>query len=259
MQEKERYLLEAKLHGFQKKVEKGIKITQDVLSTSKSPVLSFSGGKDSVVLLDIAVRAGFRGKMIFFKYGIVTDVETPKENITLLKYYAELYGLNYDIINCLGETDCWERCGRFTLIPETEEERRIFRETNYDYAKQSARYEARNEIDLNIIGMRKSESNARRIMLSQKGAIYQTKERQSVTCCPLLDFSNDDIWAYIYSRNLKYLSLYDYPYIDRRENRNEITMLYNYNIIRHGSMFHYQQMYPEFFAWLKKRWGNMLF
>lgn len=54
-------------------------------------------------------------------------------------------------------------------------------------------------------------------------------------------------------------SAYDYPYIDRRFNRNEITMLYNDSIIRHGGIYHYKQMYPDFFTWLKKRWGDIIF
>lgn len=107
--------------------------------------------------------------------------------------------------------------------------------------------------------MRKDESKRRKIILNQKGAIYQTKNRQSITCCPLLDFTNEDIWAYIFSNHLKYLSIYDYPYIDRCNNRNEITMLYNDAIIRNGQITHYKQMDPDFFAWLKNRWGDNLF
>lgn len=103
-----------------------------------------------------------------------------------------------------------------------------------------------------------TESKQREIVLNQKGAIYQAKSRRSITCCPLLDFTNDDIWAYIFSNGLKYLSIYDYPCIDRRVNRNEITMLYNNAIIRNGQITYYKQMYPEFFAWLKKRWGDNL-
>lgn len=254
MHEQDQYILAAKLPAYQRKVEKAISVIREALSVSQTPALSFSGGKDSIVLLDLAVQAGFRGRLVFFKYGIATDVETPKENIELLEYYASRHNLEYSVLTCLGEVDCWERCGRFILAPETAEETRIFRETNYDYAKKSAAFEDEYGIDLNIIGMRKDESNTRRMMLSQKGAVYKTKTRRSVTCCPLLNFSDTDIWAYIYSHHLRYLSIYDYPYIDRRKNRNEITLLYNHFILEQGMLFHYKQMYPEFFSWLKKRW-----
>ena len=255
--EKEMYLLLAKMQSHKKKVKKAKETIKLALSNASKTALSFSSGKDSVVLLDLAVKAGFDGTLIFFKYGICTDVETPQENINLLKYYANKHGLHYQILECFGEVDCWEQCGRFTLFPETEEEKRIFNLTNYDYVKKSNDFEKENDIDLNIIGMRKDESERRRIVLSKKGSIYQTKSRKSITCCPLLDFTNDDIGAYIFSNDLKYLSIYDYPYIDRQVNRNEITMLYNTAIIENGMLWHYKQMYPNFFEWLKKTYGNI--
>lgn len=256
--EKEMYLLMSELPEFKCRIEKARRCLENALKISRHAAVSFSAGKDSVVLLHLAVEAGFKGKLVFFKYGIFSDVETPAENIELLKYYADLYHLDYAILDCLGEVDCWEQCGRFTLFPETEEEKRIFRRTNYDYVKKSAQFEEESRIDLSIIGMRKDESKRRRMVLNKTGAVYQTKSRNSVTACPLLNLTNNDIWAYIVSRNLKYLSIYDYPYIDRRVNRNEITLLYNDAIFRNGMLFHYRKMYPDYFFRIKSRWGDVL-
>lgn len=256
--DKKAFLLASRLPGYKNRVKKAIDILSEEIQKSDCPALSFSSGKDSVVLLDLAVKAGFSGDLVFFKYGVCTDVETPQENVNLLKYYAEKHGLKYRILNCLGETDCWEMCKRFALFPESKEEERIFRVTNMDFQKQYARLEKEAGIDLSIIGMRKKESERRRLLLSHRGEVYQTKSRKSVTCCPLSAFTNDDIWAYIFSNNLLYLSVYDYPYLDRRTNRNEITLLYNDSIVRNGMIFHYKQMYPEFFRWLKSRWGNVI-
>lgn len=255
-EEKKAYILHSKLIPYQKKVKSAIEIAKQALSNSKMPLLSFSSGKDSIVLLDIAVKAGFRGDLLFFKYGICTDIETPKENVELLKYYAGLYGLQYHILDCLGEADCWEQCGRFILFPETKQEKQIFNQTNFDFAKKSERFCRENKVDLQFIGMRKAESARRRATLNKRGMIYQTKSRQSSTCCPIGNFTSEDIWAYIFSNSMKYLPIYDYPHIDRKEIRNEITMLYNDGIIRHGQIYHYKMMYPEFFAWLKQRWGE---
>ena len=255
----EMYLLAASMPSYKRKAHKAKETIRTALNSSARASLSFSGGKDSIVLLDLAVKAGFTGTIVFFKYGIYTDVETPRENIELLEFYADKHKLNYKILDCLGEVDCWEECGRFILFPETEIEQKIFNKTNYDFVEKSKMFEAENGIDLTIIGMRKNESKRRSIVLGKRGALYQTKNRKSVTCCPLLNFSNDDIWAYIFSNRLRYLSIYDYPYLDRRVNRNEITLLYNYALVRNGKLFHYQQMYPDFFCWLRQRWGDNLF
>lgn len=256
--DKRAYLMHAKLAPYQRRVEAALDITHKALSNAKNPVLSFSAGKDSIVLLDIAVRAGFRGGLLFFKYGIASDVETPAENIELLKFCAEKHGLKYQVLDCLGEVDCWEACERFILFPETPEEQRIFNETNHDFVKKSKQFCVENGVDIQLMGMRKAESARRRAMLNKKGPIYTVKSRDSLTCCPLANFTSEDIWAYIFSNGLKYLSIYDYPYIDRRRNRNEITMLYNDELIRRGMIFHYKQMYPEFFTWLKERWGEVV-
>lgn len=255
----EKYLTYALLNTYKKRVKNAVGIVSKALKFSDTPALSFSSGKDSIVLLDIAVKAGFRGRLLFFKYGsqYLDGLETPEENIDLLKFYAEKYGLEYDILDCLGETDCWEQCGRFTLTPETDKEKQIFNYTNYDFKRKSSDFQAKYGIDLQIIGLRKAESNARRIMLSKKGEIYETKDRNSLTCCPLLNFTALDIWAYIFSNRLKYLSIYDYPYIDREKNRNECTMLYNNAIMRNGMMFHYRQMYPAYINAIEQRWGSV--
>lgn len=251
------YLLHAKLDPYKRRVDAATKTARTTLEAAKTPILSFSSGKDSVVLLDIAVKAGFHGDLLFFKYGVCTDVETPKENVDLLKYYAAKHGLKYHILDCLGEVDCWEQCSRFILFPETEEEKRIFNRTNMDFSKKSKEFCQQNGVDLQLIGMRKAESARRKVMLNKKGVIYTVKSRDSLTCCPLANLTSEDIWAYIFSNDLKYLSIYDYPYIDRRRNRDEITMLYNDALLRHGQIFHYKAMYPDFFAWLKNRWGEV--
>lgn len=252
------YLLHSKLASYQKRVDAAIATARTALALAKKPLLSFSAGKDSVVLLDIAVKAGFHGDLLFFKYGIFTDVETPPENTELLKYYAAKHGLKYHILDCFGEVDCWEQCGRFVLFPETAKEKRIFNRTNMDFFGKSKAFCRENGVDLQLIGMRKAESARRKAMLNKKGPIYTVKSRDSLTCCPLENLTSEDIWAYIFSNGLKYLSIYDYPYIDRRRNRDEITMLYNDELIRRGMIFHYKKMYPEFFTWLKERWGDVV-
>lgn len=248
------YMLHSKLAPYMRRISNAEQVIKSALSQCSNPVMSFSSGKDSIVMLDLAVKAGFDGELIFFRYGISTDVETPQENIELLRYYADKYALKYTIIDCLGEVDCWEQCGRFILFPETESERRIFDRTNHDYAVRSEEYCRSKGFDLHIIGMRKAESKHRRIMLSKKGSIYQAKSREALTCCPIANLTNDDIWAYIFVNDLKYLSIYDYPYMERTMIRNEITMLYNDAIMRNGMMYHYKNMYPDFFAWLNQRY-----
>lgn len=185
----------------------------------------------------------------------MTDIETPRENLDILHYYAGKHNLKCHILNCEGEADCWAEIGRFALLPETAAERRVFNRTNMDYRRKSEEFCRSYGADLLMIGMCQEESRARRITLAKKGDIYKAKSRAALTCCPLSHLTAEDIWAYIFSNKLRYLKIYDDQYLDRRRIRNEHILLYNNAIIRHGIIAHYRRMYPDFFAWLDKAYN----
>lgn len=70
--EKNAFLLHAKLKAFQEKVFNAQKTIDEALAKSTNTALSFSGGKDSIVLLDLAVKSGFNGKIIFLSMEFAT-------------------------------------------------------------------------------------------------------------------------------------------------------------------------------------------
>lgn len=240
------------------KVDRAITIARDALKNSESALMSFSGGKDSIVMLDIALKAGFCGELLFFNYGICTDKETPQETRDIIQHYSKLHGLKCNIVDCLGEFDCWDELGYFCLFPESEQEKKVFKETNKDFAKKAKDFQAKHGCDLLFIGMRKDESKARKIMLCKKGHTYTTKNRDCVTCCPVSNFTDDDIWAYIYANNLKYPSFYDCPHLDRGKIRNEPCLLYNDAIVRHGGAYEFKILFPEYMAEIKKRYPEAI-
>ena len=82
--DKQAYILHAKLMPYKRRIERAIEITSEALSPSQKPLLSFSAGKDSIVLLDIAIKAGFRGDLLFFNFGVCNDVVTPIDYIDFL-------------------------------------------------------------------------------------------------------------------------------------------------------------------------------
>lgn len=107
------------------------------------------------------------------------------------------------------------------------------------------------------IGMRKAESKQRTMTLGSRGLTYFTKTRNSVTCCPIGKLTDDDIWAYIVSNNLPYLSCYDNPLFDRRKIRNELNYLCTKKAIFQGIVEKYKFIYPEIFAELRSRYEGI--
>src|SRR5690606_35979235 len=66
-----------------------------------------------------------------------------------------------------------------------------------------------NGITGQFLGLRKEESNGRRISLLKRSPIYQMQDGMW-KCCPLADWTAKDVWAYIVTRNLPYPKFYDY-------------------------------------------------
>jgi len=261
--EKDRQLYElyGKLNTYKYRVTRALQICADALKNSARPLTSFSGGKDSIVMLDIAVKAGFKGELMFFQYGYEYD-ETPPETYEILAYYAAKHGLKVNFVKCLSEFDCWHTAGRFFLFPETDEERKLVEKCDRDYVQKAKRFQEEYGCDLLFIGMRKKESRARRIMLSKNRRTehgdytYDSAARTCLTCCPIAEFTGADIWAHIFINCLAYPSFYDYPYVSREVLRNEPTLLCNDAIIRHGNIDVFKAVFPDYIGEIKRRYPD---
>jgi 3'-phosphoadenosine 5'-phosphosulfate sulfotransferase (PAPS reductase)/FAD synthetase len=61
--------------------------------------------------------------------------------------------------------------------------------------------------EVHLMGMRIDEGGPRAISLRKRGHTYAA--RGHYVCCPLVDWTSQDVWAVIASRGLPYLPLYD--------------------------------------------------
>lgn len=60
-----------------------------------------------------------------------------------------------------------------------------------------------------FLGLRAEEANYRRVHLRSHGILFHSKKHQVWQCSPLAWWRVDDIWAYVYSRNVPYNAAYD--------------------------------------------------
>jgi 3'-phosphoadenosine 5'-phosphosulfate sulfotransferase (PAPS reductase)/FAD synthetase len=249
--DKELYRLHAKLPIFRRHVERSFDIVRQVRAITGTWALSISGGKDSVAMLDLCIRAGWRGPLFHFRYD-----ETPGENTKMAQAMAERHNLELHQLHVPGAWDVFREVGHFFVNPETPEEIAATRRMLAGYKKDVNEYVATQGWTGQFLGLRRAESRSRGIILTRKGALYKTHDRGTWTCCPLADWSGRDVWAYTITRNLPYLSRYDTADDSERE-RSETTWLAAEALWRYGMAAQLKRDNPEEFYRLAAKWPEI--
>lgn len=146
--------------------------------------LAFSGGKDSIVIYDLAVRAGVR----FDPHYSQTTVDPPEVQKFIKAHYPDV---------------AWDRPrdSMFQLIPKKKMlPTRIIR---YCCSELKEIGGAGRTV---VTGIRWAESTARR-----SREVYEESRRTKGKWFlnPIIDWSTQDVWDYIHARDMPYCSLYD--------------------------------------------------
>ncbi|MCJ7424014.1 phosphoadenosine phosphosulfate reductase family protein [Candidatus Bathyarchaeota archaeon] len=167
---------------------KAIDIIRSALAKSKNPCLCFSGGKNSLVLMNYLIEHGPPDLLIIY---IDTGLEFPEVQSYIQKM-KKLWKLNLIVVKPeeqFNETpknnDCpCDHRKKETIV-------RILSQKNYDCV---------------FIGDT-SES-----LTSLSNAVISYPELLSVIVKPLFQFTSNDIWNHIREHNLPHCSLYEKGY-----------------------------------------------
>lgn len=161
-------------------------VIAEALRDCTKPYVSFSGGKDSTVMLHLVLQQAPEIMALHWDFG---PYKMPRP------VYAEIVG----IARAMGVTlriETSDEYKRYGYRARNVFERRFFSEVIPALQREG--------YDLSFIGLRAEESGKRRRRIAQGRSLTKTRE-----CWPLASWTWMDVWAYIVSRGLQYVSLYD--------------------------------------------------
>lgn len=186
--ERETFKLHAELDDYRARIARTQEIIQEAIERFEKPYIAYSGGKDSMVLLDLCLKAS---PDILVEHWYFGKYYFPEEMEDEVLANARHIGAKNIIVNTSQK---YNRAGRSS--------KNIFFPAFFGGVQKDL---VRAGYDLAFVGLRSQESAKRRRKTVDhfrwNGAMYD--------CYPLRDLSARDVWSYIVSHNLPYCGHYD--------------------------------------------------
>lgn len=170
----------------QKKVDRSIRLLQSAQAGYDGIFeLAYSGGKDSDVILQLAKEAGIRYRAIYKN----TTIDYPGTLRHVKEMGAEIIMPKMKFFDIVAQMGLPNRMKRFCCG--------ILKEYRYDTSLKKM-----------ITGVRRSEGNDRAKRYTEPTQCRGTKKDPYEAIYPILDWTDDDILAFIIDRNLKLAPVY---------------------------------------------------
>lgn len=188
-------LLHARLPAFRRTVAHTEALLADALARGVAWQVSFSGGKDSTVVLDMVHRLAPQTPVVWFD-----DEWDYPETLQFLRETEQRYTL--PLIRVTYEKYDTDMFWAQEMLYGG-------KDPIYDHPSDITYREWRRTCVGSMIGVRAEESTSRRIMLRKHGQLFYAQTDQQWRCYPLAWWTWQDVWAYLFSRDLPYNPVYD--------------------------------------------------
>lgn len=189
----EKFGLRARLPEFRTRLSESERIIAQALEKMRSPLVAFSAGKDSSVVLHLVraqapeTRAAWGDEEWNLPETLVLVNTTPNLIRTAFPdEHAEFFKVWQDTAPPGGTI----------LIDRTQY-------TEWDYQRKLIGN------DGTFLGLRMEENSKRRLHLKRRGALFFCERHGVWECNPIAQWTVEDVWTYIMSRNVPYNAAYD--------------------------------------------------
>jgi len=184
---RETFLIHSRTERFQRKVNEAQMIIEDVLLEFCKPYVAFSGGKDSTCMLHLVLQFDSDIMVLHWDYG---RFYIPREISKEIKENARKMGVK----------NLWvETSEQYKIL-----KRKAINVLGKDFIQGLLPRLQKEGYDASFIGLREEESNKRRRRIRANRHLTEIPE-----FFPLKNWTWMDVWAYIVSNKLPYLTRYD--------------------------------------------------
>ena len=203
-----------------------IHIIREVVAESQNPVMLYSVGKDSSVMVHLALKAFYPAKPPFPLMHVDTTWKF-REMIEFLENYAR-QELGLDVIVYINEegrqlnVDPFRNSGKHTMIMKTEALKQALDQHGFDAAFGGARRdEEKSRAKERVFSFR--DENHRWDPKNQRPELWnifntRVNKGESIRVFPLSNWTELDVWQYIHLENIPIVPLYfadERPVVER--------------------------------------------
>ena len=178
------------------KEDTALELIRTSLSKAKNPVVAFSGGKDSTVVLHLVRKVAPEVPAQFCNTGV--------ENPLTLQFMKTVP----NVIELKPKKTFWEIVDKHGLPKPKAGKHKGNICCNWLKEYPARDYNKEHVVDLIFTGITAAESNQRKIFFKWKGPYYLKREGW-YKCHPIWDWTEKEVWEYIRANNLPYNKIYD--------------------------------------------------
>jgi len=242
----ETYRLYSKLPVYRRRLVAAQDFIRTCLTEEPASYVSWSGGKDSTVLLDLVLRIRPDIPIVHVR----TDIEYPDCAAFVDKYINER-GLNVTI---LRPPSAWQilidaggPSGQVNVATS-----RIDKECFFAPIEKEVKEKGYRQV---FLGMRGEESYARTLNIKVRGKRYYHKSRDLWTCLPLASWTAKDIFAYHITEGIPWSPIYERAYLHPEPERiREGWWTPGDMAASHGALGWLRYHYPDLYRRAKETW-----